>query len=204
VIATAQKKIVMARHGETTANHCGVIMGRSDCPLTANGRSVAEKVGRLIRKEHVAAAFSSSLGRALTSTGIYTDGMGIPIFPRDGLAELASGQWEGRLHGEVTKGKRCLRDNWFDRPPGGESYNDAEPRARSVVLDLSSEDTPTRLLVVGHAGINRILLKLLLDLDPEIVPRIRCPHDIIYVIQDGHVEARSASGTTIEGLLLAG
>jgi broad specificity phosphatase PhoE len=194
VIAPAHKRITLARHGETTANRNGVIMGRSDFPLTPEGALVAEQVGLLIRSENVAVVYSSPLGRALASARIYTDGTGLQIVARDALAELACGKWERRPRSEITDGKRAIRETWFDRPPGGESYSDAEPRAGALIRELVSESTPERLLLVGHAGINRVLLKLLLNLDPEIAFRIQCPHDTIYAISNGQVEARSANG----------
>lgn len=201
MIAPAHKRIILARHGETTANRDGFIMGRADFPLTPEGSLVAEKLGLLLRNENVAYVLCSPLGRALASAKIYTNGTGLRISTRDALAELACGQWEGRLRAEVAAGKHAIRETWFDRPPGGESYSDAEPRAESVIRELASETTPESVLVVGHAGVNRVLLKLLLNLEPEIGLRIQCPHDTIYVITGGEVEARSAEGRNTKGLV---
>jgi broad specificity phosphatase PhoE len=201
VMAPAHKRIILARHGETTANRDGFIMGRSDFSLTPEGALVAEKVGSLIRNENIAYVLSSPLGRAIASSRIYTNGTGLRISTSDSLAELACGQWEGRLRDGVTGGKHAIRDTWFDRPPGGESYNDAEPRAESVIRELASDTNPESVLVVGHAGINRVLLKLLLNLEPEIALRIQCPHDTIYVIKGREVEAKSAAGSKTQGLI---
>jgi broad specificity phosphatase PhoE len=201
VIATQDKRIILARHGETTANRDGFIMGRSDFPLTPAGTLVAEKVGLLLKHDVIEAVFCSPLGRALSSARIYVDGTGLPIVTRDALAELACGEWETRLRNEVTNGKYAIRETWFDRPPGGESYSDAESRAESFIRELSDEIVSENVLVVGHAGINRVLLKLLLNLEPEAALRIQCPHDTIYVIRGTEVEARSAAGQKTEGLI---
>ena len=58
------------------------------------------------------------------------------------------------------------------------------------------------ILVVGHASVNRVFLKLWLSLDPECAMRINSPHDTIYLIEDRRkVVARSVTGLETEGFL---
>ena len=89
-----EKKIVLARHGQTIFNRDGFIMGRSDSPLTPEGISAAKQVARLIEEQKIRTVFCSPLGRARMSTDIYTERMGLPILVRDAMAELACGEWE--------------------------------------------------------------------------------------------------------------
>ncbi|HMK34360.1 MAG TPA: histidine phosphatase family protein, partial [Desulfomonilaceae bacterium] len=141
----------------------------------------------------------SPLGRAVTSAGIYTAGTGLQLHIRDALAELACGTWENRERNEVTRGPGAIRYSWFDKPPGGESYGDAEDRVASFIRELHSDSVPDRVLVVGHAGINRVLLRLLLDLAPESAQLISCPHNVIYVVHGAEVTARSTTGVDQTG-----
>jgi bisphosphoglycerate-dependent phosphoglycerate mutase len=76
------KKIVLARHGETIFNRDGFIMGRSDSPLTPEGISAAKQVARLIEEQKIRTVFCSPLGRARMSTDIYTERIGLPILIR--------------------------------------------------------------------------------------------------------------------------
>jgi broad specificity phosphatase PhoE len=197
-----EKKIVLARHGETMFNRTEIIMGRSDSPLTPEGLSAAKQVARLIEEQKIRTVFCSPLGRTRLSAEIYTEGMGLPILVRDAMAELSCGEWEGKPRSEVRDGVRLIRETWLDRPPGGESYSDGETRVAPFIQEITSENIHYPILVVGHASVNRVFLKLWLSLNPDRVMRIKSPHDTIYLIEDRHkVVARSVTGLESEGLL---
>jgi broad specificity phosphatase PhoE len=196
------KKIVLARHGETIFNRAGFIMGRSDSPLTPEGVSAAKQVARLIEEQKIRTIFCSPLGRAHLSAEIYTEGIGLPILVRDAMAELSCGEWEGKPRSEVGDGVQLIRNTWLDRPPGGESYSDGETRVAPFIQEIASEDIQYPILVVGHASVNRVFLKLWLSLDPECAMSIKSPHDTIYLIEDRRkVVALSASSLETEGFL---
>jgi broad specificity phosphatase PhoE len=196
------KKIVLARHGETIFNRDGFIMGRSDSPLTPEGISAAKQVARLIEEQNIRTVFCSPLGRARMSTDIYTARTGLPILVREAMAELSCGEWEGKPRSEVGDGVQLIRKTWMDRPPGGESYSDGETRVAPFIQEIKSEDVQYPILVVGHASVNRVFLKLWSSLDPECAMMINCPHDTIYLIEDRRkVVARSVTGLETEGFL---
>jgi broad specificity phosphatase PhoE len=196
------KKIVLARHGETIFNRDGFIMGRSDSPLTPEGISAAKQVARLIEEQNIRTVFCSPLGRARMSTDIYTARTGLPILVREAMAELSCGEWEGKPRSEVGDGVQLIRKTWMDRPPGGESYSDGETRVAPFIQEIKSEDVQYPILVVGHASVNRVFLKLWSSLDPECAMMINCPHDTIYLIEDRlKVVARSVTGLETEGFL---
>lgn len=196
------KKIVLARHGETTFNRAGFIMGRSDAPLTLEGISAAKHVARLVEEQKIRTVFSSPLGRARLSTEIYTGRMDLPILLREAMAELSCGEWEAKSRNEVLAGEELIRKTWLDRPPGGESYSDAESRVLPFIQEITSEEIQHPILVVGHAGVNRVFLKLWLSLDPECAIRINCPHDTVYQIENRQrVVAQSVNGLETEGFL---
>jgi broad specificity phosphatase PhoE len=197
-----KKRIILARHGETTGNRDGMVIGRVDFPLTPEGKLMAEQIGLLIRREPVAAVFTSPLGRAVASAEIYARGTGLTIHVRSALAELACGRWDGMPRSQYLHGRGLIRENWFDAPPGGESYADAEARVQGFIGELSSEVDAECVLVVGHAGINRVFLKTLLSLGPETALRIQCPHDTIYIIHDRQILAQSPSSYWTEDFIL--
>ena len=156
----------------------------------------------LIEEQKIRTVFCSPLGRTRTSTEIYTEGMGLPILVRDAMAELSCGEWEGKPRSEVGDGVQLIRKTWLDRPPGGESYSDGETRVAPFIQEITSEDIQYPILVVGHASVNRVFLKLWSSLDPECAMMINCPHDTIYLIEDRRkVVARSVTGLETEGFL---
>ena len=117
----------------------------------------------------------------LRSARIYTQKAPIAINTRDAMAELACGEWEGRSKVEVKPDPGLIRDTWDDRPPGGESYRDAEQRVGSFIREIRDQTSFRRILVVGHAGVNRVFLRLWLGLQPQEAVKIRCPHDAVFV-----------------------
>lgn len=202
MLESMDKRIVLARHGQTIFNRDGFIMGLSDSLLTPEGLNTAKQVARLIEEQKIRTVFCSPLGRARTSAEIYTDGMGLPAHIREAMAELCCGEWEGKPRNEVGDGVQLIRKTWLDRPPGGESYSDGEARVAPFIQEITSEDIQYPILVVGHASVNRVFLKLWLSLDPEKAIRINSPHDTIYFIEGRHrVMARSVNGLESEGLL---
>lgn len=196
-------KIVLARHGETVFNRDRIIMGRSDADLTEYGIRVAKDVAGLVAKEQIEAAFCSPLPRALRSARIYTNDIGVSLSVQEAMAELACGEWEGMSKLAVKPDPHLIRDSWDDRPPGGESYRDAENRVGLFIDQIRHEIADSRLLIVGHAGINRVFLRLWLGLAPEDAIKIRCPHDTIFILDGGSkVRANSVSMGTFDGLLM--
>ncbi len=197
-----RKRVILVRHGETWANREGRVLGSSDSPLTPEGIQVAEKLAQIIARESVSVAFSSSLGRALSSASIYTKEINCPILPRSAMSELACGSWEGRIRTEAAPVRTVIRATWHDRPPGGESYSDAEDRVGCFIKELNSSEYSDSILVIGHAGVNRVFLKLWLELPPEHAVRIRFEHDMVYVMDGKELSGMSVSLGHLEGLMI--
>ncbi|AFM23783.1 histidine phosphatase family protein [Desulfomonile tiedjei] len=195
------RRIILMRHGETKANREGRVLGSADSPLTAEGLEAANKLTAFVSRQEVGTVFSSPLGRAVTSAGIYTQEKKT-IVVRPALAELCAGEWELKLRADVVPGKPHIRPTWWDRPPGGESYADAETRMSQFLEELRVMVPEEPVLLVGHAGINRVFLKLWLDLSPDYAVRVDCPHDTAYVLNGRSVSGFSVSRGPIHELLV--
>lgn len=174
--------LYLARHGETTANRAGVILGQGDASLTTSGISVAARLGRILTGCDIGCILTSLLGRARASAGIIAQEIGITPIPIDELVELSCGRWEGRLRSEVLGSRRAIRSSWTDCPPGGESCKDAEARVGRAIGIIQRELSKSSVLVVGHSLVNRVLLKLWYQLDPTFANELTQPHDLMYVL----------------------
>jgi broad specificity phosphatase PhoE len=195
-------KLFLARHGQTESNRDGLVMGQSNSPLTAEGIATIQRLAQALKGDTVEVIFSSPLGRAAESARIYSETLGSPIVLKEALSELSCGLWEGKSRASVVGNKWQLRSGWQEQPPEGESYRDGEERVSKLIRDIGPRDRKDAIMLVGHAGVNRVVLKLLLDLDPDVAMRIRCPHDVVYVIdEEGAIFRRSAAGDKIRGLL---
>ena len=83
-------------------------------------------VGRFISDERFAAVFSSPLRRAVATAKPLCEAAGITMQLKEGLKEIAYGQWEGKTPEAVNREfhddyVRWLADPGWNAPPGGES-----------------------------------------------------------------------------------
>ncbi|MGH9086878.1 MAG: histidine phosphatase family protein [Acidimicrobiales bacterium] len=128
--------LVLVRHGEATANAAGLLLGRSDVPLTEKGfRQVAALRGHL---GMVARVVSSPLRRA-RDTAEALD-LGLPIEVDRRWVEVDYGAHEGQaltaVPAEVWRHWRADPDF---HPPGGESLADVGRRVRAACEELFAD-----------------------------------------------------------------
>lgn len=197
--------IYVGRHGQTVSNRDGRIMGNSDSPLTSHGLLQAAGLAEKLDGHGITSIYSSPLGRAALTASIYSRKISAPVHFRKSLSELACGDWEGQLRSAVTRDSKGLRTSWLERPPGGESYHDAEFRVSSFLQEIEAQKVRGGLLVIGHAGVNRVLMKVLLGMDPTRAMCVMFPHDLVYIIRDpGCVSYVTAIGSQGSGVLAEG
>lgn len=175
-------KVYLARHGETTANERGIVLGQTDAPLVPSGRDCTRRLAHWLQDQGIQTILVSSLGRAVESARILAEEIGGVPVPVAELMELSCGRWEGLLRGETGSGG-TLRSTWTHRPPGGESCQDAEPRVLKIIHTILELPAGSSTLVVGHAAVNRVFLKLWHHLDPSLANLIAQPHDLIYILE---------------------
>lgn len=198
--------IILCRHGETAFNRDGLILGQEDPPLLKEGELLVRMIGSAIA--HVAGAWgtgtilSSPLVRAAATSGIHSSILGWPVETRDTLKELSAGKLSGRRRDEVARGPLGIRRTWVERPPGGESYKDGEERLEPLEREIRKTVQDRPLLIVGHGGINRSLLKRLLGLSPEEAMSVMVPHGIAYLLEGERVDRLGEDGIRMPGLLV--
>ena len=192
--------IILARHGETTANRQGIILGQRDYPLTVEGMAMTRKLAALLPENHPGMIVTSPIGRSLSSAGIFADRTGWPIHILDGLAELSCGQWEGKPRNTVIPDRRFLRSAWEESPPDGESYQASEIRVAEAIHHVKKILDHDPILVIGHAAINRVFMKIWMGLNPEQAMKILFFHDAMYILKSDHKACRiTASGEISNG-----
>ena len=160
--------IYLLRHGDCRADSVRRYIGQTDLPLNGTGRDQAawwqERLAA-IRWERIVC---SDLSRSLETARIIAAGSGQLIEPLAQLREIALGDWDGLSMAELCQTSPVAfaergADIAYHRPPGGESFADL---ARRVVPCLEELITGAsgNLLLVGHAGVNRVYLCHLLGL----------------------------------------
>jgi len=162
--------IYFLRHGETTASQTGGYCGTLDPDLTPEGYQMAEDFAEAYKSLAWVAVFSSPLCRAAATAKPLCEAAGIRMQLKEGLKEIAYGQWEGKTPEEVNREfhddyVRWLTDPGWNASTGGERGIDIARRS-SLVLEKIEKTYPTgKVLVVSHKATIRIMLCSLLGID---------------------------------------
>ena len=126
-------EIVLVRHGETEWSRDGRHTGRTDLPLTENGRRQAELLRGALAEWGFAQVLSSPLQRALETCRLA--GLRDSAQTTDDLREWDYGEYEGITTAQI----RESRPDWYlwrDGCPGGEQAADVGRRVDSVIASL--------------------------------------------------------------------
>jgi broad specificity phosphatase PhoE len=161
-MAARPPEIVLVRHGETEWSRAGRHTGRTDIPLTDEGREQAFALGTLLRGRHFTLVLTSPLSRAVETCG--RAGLGDVAQERADLMEWDYGAYEGR----TTAGIREERPGWTlwrDGVPTGETAAEVGGRADRVIAELRAAGGDAAVFAHGH--VLRVLAARWLGLEPE-------------------------------------
>jgi len=151
----------LIRHGETEWSLSGAHTGRTDIPLTENGRRQAEALGRALAGKAFSLVLTSPLARARDTCALAGLGAEAEIDPD--LREWDYGDYEGRTTQEIRE-----RDPhwklWSDGVPGGETIAQVAARADAAIARASAASGDAALFAHGH--LLRVLTARWLGLEP--------------------------------------
>jgi phosphoserine phosphatase len=173
-------KILLARHGETPWNAAGRYQGQIDIALSDIGVAQAHALGRRLRDVPITRAVSSQLSRARQTAELALGEDRKAMLQIDArLQEIAHGDWEGLLAGEIAERDPITFKAWRDEPhsvqmPQGENLQQVLDRAwqgfAAACEGLGDNDT---VLIVAHDAVNRVLLCKILGLGLDRLWRFR-------------------------------
>jgi broad specificity phosphatase PhoE len=155
-------EVVLVRHGETEWSRAGKHTGRTDVPLTEQGRRQAEAVGAALGDRDFALVLTSPLGRALDTCRLA--GFGDRAEPRDELMEWDYGAYEGRTTSEIRE-ERPGWTLWRDGVREGETIEQVGQRVDRVLEQIRSLEGDALLFAHGH--VLRVLTARWLELEPD-------------------------------------
>lgn len=168
--------VYLVRHGEITQSTPRRFVGQRDLPLTDRGREQMVRVARFLTGRGVTRLLCSPLTRCVESAAIVAASVGLKAEAMPELREISLGSWEGLSVDEVRErfpGSYEARGRNLAgfRPHGGESFADVQRRAWPV-FELAIANLAGPLVIVAHAGVNRVLLCRILGMPLENLLRL--------------------------------
>lgn len=163
-------KIYFLRHGETEYSKHGAFCGAIDPELTTEGSLMAQAFANAYSKFVWESIYVSPMKRAIATAKPICDALELPMKIRDGLREIAYGNWEDRRQEDVKQhyGQdyiRWLTEPAWNPPTNGETAVQVASRALPVVAEIESSHKEGNVLVVSHKATIRIILCSLMGID---------------------------------------
>ena len=152
-------KLFLLRHGLTEANARRLYYGKTDLPLSPEGRRLLKAA----KKPPAAAAYyTSGLRRAEETLALLCPGAAHSVIPE--LREMDFGRFEMHSYEELKDDPAYVAwitgDNMANIPPEGESGNQMLARVLEALPELLQEDT----VLVTHGG---VIAAIMASLFPE-------------------------------------
>ena len=160
---TPRTRIHLIRHGQVEGFDQPRYNGQADVALTDVGIEQYHVLKERLAGSPISACYASDLGRCVAGAGIICRDFNIePVFRRE-LRELNIGIWEGLTWKTIkerwpTEWQARLNDLVNYRVPEGENLLDVQARVMPVIAEIIERHNGREVLVVGHGGVNRIIL----------------------------------------------
>ena len=160
---TPHTRIYLIRHGQVEGFDKPRYNGQADVALTDVGIEQYHILKERFADSRISACYTSDLIRCTVGAGIICQNRGIEPVARRELRELNIGIWEGLTWQEIKANwpeewRARLADLVNYRVPEGERLLDVEARVMPVIREVVDRHTGQEVLVVGHGGVNRIVL----------------------------------------------
>jgi broad specificity phosphatase PhoE len=152
---TQYRRVILIRHGESTANEKRLLTGRNDPDLTAHGMNQAKAAARLVHRQslQVDTLYSSPLKRALHTARFIARREHVNTQESELLLETHFGSWEGMTRGELIQKplwSSYIQDPFHFQFPEGESPQDVRRRTEHFLDTLREDKGWSTAVVVTH------------------------------------------------------
>jgi len=178
---------ILIRHGETSWNREGRVMGRNPVELSENGRAQVQAAVVLARSLQPDMIVTSPLVRARQTAEIIAEGVGrIQITEDPAIAEVSYGSWEGMTYDDLINDPyyAIYRESPVDYPtPGGETIPQVQGRGVEAIHRAIEANPGRRIVFVSHGDIIRTVLCYFLGLDLKFFHRVRIDNAALSGIQ---------------------
>lgn len=156
-------RIHLIRHGQVAGHDTPRYNGQSDVALTDLGIEQYHLLRERFAGAAISACYTSDLSRCVIGAEIICGQFGVQPIKKSQLRELNIGVWEGLAWDEITQRwpeewRARMADLTNYRVPQGENLLDVEARVMPVMAEILDRNRGQEVLVVGHGGVNRVIL----------------------------------------------
>lgn len=186
-----ERKIYLVRHAKPELkSDKKLYIGRTDMDLSVEGIEEAEILAEKFKSVKLEKIYSSNLIRTQKTADIIGKYHGIETNTVKELAEINLGDWEGLSFDEV---RTKYPDEYKKRgeniiqycTPNGESFSDLNKRVIKAFYGILL-DTKEDILIVGHAGVNRLILCNVLHMSMKTIFKIPQEYVCVNTILQKH------------------
>ena len=157
----ADRRLWLARHGQTAYNLEGRFQGWLPVPLDATGRAQARELAEVVARLAPAALVCSDIARARETAGIVAERIGLEPVVDARFAETETGDWTDRRFADVIAEDpdgfarfAALDPDWGF--PGGESFAEQRARVLAGLADWRERDIAGHVVIVCHGNTIRL------------------------------------------------
>lgn len=163
-------RLIVVRHGETAYNAERRFTGQTDVPLTPQGRTQADLVGKSLAGSHLDAIVCSDLERTRDTAQNIARYFSLPVEDDSDLREISLGAWEGFTFAEIKERDPEGLAAWIVDPthnaaPGGENVAQVRDRVVRALAHWRARYPDGNVLWVTHGGLIGVLFCHVLGLD---------------------------------------
>lgn len=180
------KKIYLVRHGKINIGDEKRYIGITDISLDETGKRQAMALRKYFSDIVIDKAYTSPLKRCMETISIVLKGRNIEIKEMDELKEINMGDWEYRTFDYIKEHfpeefeKRGMAMDSYTTPKG-ESFRNLQNRVMPLFNKII-ERKDENVLIVAHAGVNRVILSKLMDLPLKKLMDIKQPYGCINIL----------------------
>lgn len=195
-------RLIVVRHGHSTANKRMAFVGSTEAPLTEMGKRQAEYVADfLCASEQIDKIVYSDLIRTRQTAAPLAARLGLPLHADASLREIFAGLWETMTFRDID---RIYHEDWMRwrfcfadaRPTCGESVREHYFRITNAIHRIARENDGKTVVLFTHCTPVRIVNAMAKGLPPERVDEAEFPLNAsiaIYTYESGTLRAEKTN-----------
>jgi probable phosphomutase (TIGR03848 family) len=168
--------ILLIRHGENDWVGTNRLAGRTpSVHLNEKGRQQANTLAELLRKQPIAALYSSPLVRCMETAQPLAQRLDLPVIEETGILEVDYGTWRGGELKELSNTPDWQKVQHYPslfRFPGGETLREVQARAVGAIERLAERHANQVIALFSHGDVIRTTLAHFLGVPLDLFQRV--------------------------------